>query len=343
VAMFSVVAILMRPAVVAAARRVPPATLLVAGAAGVGVATAATTVAESVPAVIALRALAGLGDAFFYVLASTAVYALAPEHRHGSAQSRFSAMVSAGILLGPIVAELLRPRGGYAAVWLTGAVLCAVTCVCVRGLPLARDDSSSGASVARAAVLPGVAVAALTWAGTAFMVFVALYASHAGLESADLPFAVVAAVVLSLRTFGAGLFDRVAAPLLVVVAIAALTAGLALLAATSALPALLVASALVAVGQAFAFPALLRLAVSRAPTVDRTAVVATFTGFFEAGLATGALVLGAVLDRLGFAGLYAVAAAVSLAAALPVALAWRRRGSSAMSHGRAVDPVRDAR
>jgi predicted MFS family arabinose efflux permease len=177
-------------------------------------------------------------------------------------------------------------------------------------------------------VLPGVVIAAQTWALAAFTVFVALYASDLGLGSADVPFAVVAAVVLAVRTAGAGIFDRVAPQLLATVAMLAATAGLGLLALVPEPWALVVASAPVALSQALAFPALLHLAVRRAGDAHRIAAVATFTGFFEAGLATAAVALGAVLDRLGFAGLYGVAAAVSAAALVPVLVMTRERATA---------------
>jgi predicted MFS family arabinose efflux permease len=100
--------------------------------------------------------------------------------------------------------------------------------------------------------------------------------------------------------------------------------GLALLALVPDAGALVVASALVAFGQALAFPALLQLAVERAGPLRRTGAIATFTGFFEVGLASAAIVLGAVLDALGFAGLYGVAAGVSAAALVPLAMARTR-------------------
>jgi predicted MFS family arabinose efflux permease len=322
VAVFSVTAILARPLVAPAARRVTRNRLLAVGASTVGVATAATVVAHSVLAVIALRALAGLGEALFYVLAASAVYELVTEDRHARAQSRFSAVVAAGILLGPIVAEALRPRTGYTAIWLLAGGLCAVACLCVAGLPLDREPRGRGsrAVIARAAVLPGLVVAAQTWAMAAFSVFVALYASHWDLGSAGAPFAVVAIVVLSVRTAGAAVFDRRDPIGTASVAMLAATGGLALLAAAPSRAALLVASALVGVSQALAFPSLLALAVRRAGSLDRTSAIATFTGCFEVGLASAAIVLGVVLDRVGFAGLYGVAAAVSALALVPLAM-----------------------
>jgi MFS family permease len=142
-------------------------------------------------AVVALRVLAGLGEALFYLLAASAVCAVVPEERHARAQSRFSAVVAGGILLGPIVAEVLRPHTGFAAIWLLGGGLCAVACACVAGLPLQREPPAAGSRtvVSHAAILPGVVVAAQTWAMASFTVFVALYAAHLGVVLDRLGFA----------------------------------------------------------------------------------------------------------------------------------------------------------
>jgi MFS family permease len=330
VAAFSVTAILARPLVAPAARRIAPSALLVAGAATVGVATALTPVAQSVVAVVALRALAGLGEALFYVLAASAVYAVVPEEGHARAQSRFSAVVAAGILVGPIVAEVLRPHTGYAPIWLLGGGLCAMACACVARLPLAREPQARTV-IAREALLPGVVVAAQTWAMAAFTVFIALYASHLGLGSVGLPFAIVAVVVLSVRTAGASVFDRRDPVAIASIAMLAATAGLALLAVAPSRAALMVAGALLGTSQALAFPSLLTLAVRRAGA-SRTSAIATFTGCFEVGLASAAIVLGVVLDQLGFAGLYGVAAGVSALALAPLAMtrAGQRAAAPAM-------------
>lgn len=325
VAMFGVTAILTRPLVAPAARRVAPNTLLAIGTVAVGAATASLTFADSVPAVILLRAVAGVGDALFYVLASSAVYALAPADRQGRAQSQFSAVVSGGILLGPILAETIRPLTGFTAIWLLGTALCLAGCACVMRLPLEREPPSTPgrAMIEPSAVLPGIVIAAQTWSLAAFSIYVALYASHLGLGSAGAPFAIEAAVVLAVRILGARVFDRFESLPLATVAMVFSAGGLALLAAVPQVWALLVGSALLAVSQAVAYPALIYLAVQRAGPENRTAAVATFTGFFEAGLASAAVVLGVVLDAFGFAGLYAVAAVVCALALAPLAAVHR--------------------
>jgi predicted MFS family arabinose efflux permease len=339
VAIFSVTAILARPLVPPLAARAEVRSLLAIGAAAVGAATGLMTIAHSLPAVLALRGLAGLGDALFYVLASAAVYALAPEDGQASAQSRFSAVVSAGILLGPIVAETLRPHIGYTGIWLLGAALSTAAAACVLRLPLTREPATPHphAALEPRAVLPGIVIAAQTWALSAFTIFVALYASRLGLDNADAPFAVMAAIVLTLRTIGAGLFDRFQPRSLAATAMTAATAGLALLALLPDTPALLAGSALLAISQALAFPALLQLAVQRAGVARRTRAVATFTGFFETGLASAAIVLGVALDRLGFAGLYGLAAAVSAAALLPLLLSQAHETTTIRASRRASD------
>lgn len=314
-------AILARPLVAPAATRIAPNTLIALGAITVGLTTALLAVAHSFLPVLLLRALAGFGDAFFYVLASAAVYALAPEADHASAQSRLSAAVNAGLLIGPIAAETLRPFIGYTGVWLFGAGLCGAALVAAAPLPLPHESPSERRTVLERRVVPaGVVLVAQTWALSAFTIFVALYATHIGLANADAPFAILALVVLLTRSVGACVFDHFQPLTLVAAATLSATAGLTLLALVADQSALLAGSLFVAVGQALGFPALLQLAIDHAGPARRTAAVATFTGFFEVGLATAAIGLGAILNRFGFGGLYTVGAAISAAALVPLLL-----------------------
>jgi predicted MFS family arabinose efflux permease len=307
--------------------------LIAIGSALVGLATGLMLIAHTFLAVLLLRALAGLGDALFYVLASTAVYTLTPDDLKASAQSRFTAVISAGILLGPVAAETLRPHVGYAGIWIMGAALATTACALVTRLPLPREPSPTNRPIVleRAAILPGVVIAAQTWALSAFTVLVTLYANHLGLPNADGPFIIVAVTVLTLRSIGAPVFERFESRTITAVAMVAATAGLTLLALLPDRRTLLVGSVLIAISQALALPALLNLAVHRAGVARRTSAVATFTGFFEAGLASSAIALGAALNEFGFRGLYGIAALVGAGALAPLLIARSNDGDCRVS------------
>lgn len=327
VAAFSVTAVAARPLVAPVAQRISGRALLAAAALLVGAGSALTAVAHSLAAVLVLRAVAGVGEAFFYVLLFATLLALSPAHRRGSLQSHFAALVYGAILVGPLVAETLRPAAGFTAVWVLGLGLCAVSAACALALPAAREPPTERrpAAIHRAALFPGLVLAATTWAGAAFSIYVALYAAHVGLGSADAPFAIFALVVIGSRTLGAPLLDRWHPLAVTVLALASAAVGLGLLAVAPTTGALLAGSAIIGLGQALAQPALMRFTVDRVPDGERTSAIATFTAFFDIAYATAAIVLGAVLAEAGYAGLYGVAAALSALAIAPVALSLTRK------------------
>src|SRR5918994_869243 len=60
---------------------------------------------ESLPSLLVLRALSGVGEAALFVGAATLVADLSPENRRAEGASYFSVAVYAGIGLGPVIGE----------------------------------------------------------------------------------------------------------------------------------------------------------------------------------------------------------------------------------------------
>jgi len=323
VAIFSVSSLVLRPLVVPVARRIPPSRLMAAGALLVGAADAALILDPAPNAIVAVRAVGGAGEALFFVLASSAVYDLVPSGRQGAAMSYFSAFLSAGLLGSPVLGELVRVHAGYDAVWTIGFGLCALAAllsVSLRLPRLAAAPGGRGRLLHPAALGPGFLLAVNTWGGAAFGTFTALHLAHLGLGGAAPEFAVFAVVMLGVRLVGAGLLDRLDPRATAGVALALEAAGLTTIALAHARPLLLAASALLAVGSAFAYPALMSLAVRSAPPQERTEVLATATACFDAGFALATLALAAALRLSGYPAVYLLAAAVTVGGAFALAL-----------------------
>ncbi len=76
-----------------------------------------------------------------------------------------------------------------------------------------------------------------------------------------------------------------------------------------------------AVGQAFAFPALMTIAVNNAPANERGSVMGTFTAFFDLSFGGGAIALGFVAHAVGYNGTFLVAMVVALIGTMSLFLA----------------------
>lgn len=329
VGIFSLTSLLLRPIVVPLARRFQPPRLVAGGALLVGVAEGLLVLDPSPPAIIGLRAVAGVGEAVFFVLASAAVYDVVPEDRHGAAMSYFSGLLSAGLLASPVLGELLRQHVGYDAVWTAAFALC--LCAAALGLTLRLPRLPPRTTPLRLfyppALRPGLLLAVNTWGGAAFGTFMALYVAHLGLHGAAPEFAVFAVVLLTVRIAGADVLDRFDPRTAACAALSIEAVSLVLFMVAQSRPLLLVSSALLAAGAALAYPALMSLAVRSAPQSERTEAVATATACFDAGFAAATFGLAAALDLAGFDAVFGTAAAVMGAGALAMSRSALRRRS----------------
>lgn len=300
--------------------------LVISGPLIVAISVAAYTLADTLWTLSALRLVSGVGEALIFVGAATVINDLAPEERRGEAVSLYSLGVWGGLALGPVLGEAVLGEavlgdGRYDAVWLTAAG-CALFAVLV-GLVLpetrpavAPDASSRPRLVHPAALGPGLVLVASLFGFAGFNAFVALYARDLGLDGSGSVFFLFAAIVFSIRIVGRRLPDQLGAKRASGTAIVLLAAGLFTIGIWNQPTGLYAGTALFAMGTALAFPALMTLAVSRAPAAERSSVIGTFSACLDVGFAVGALTLGGVASVAGYEGVFIVSGFCSLVGGL---------------------------
>jgi MFS family permease len=289
--------------------------LLIGGPLGMAVASFTLVAANTLPLLVGVRLLAGLGEALFFVAGATVVNDLAPEARRGEAFSYYTLAVYGGLAVGPLLGEAVLDGNRFDAVW-TVAGLCAVaaTLFALR-VPETRPDAGEPTQARLlhpAALLPGLVLLSGSIGFAGFMAFVALYALELGLDGAGLLFALMAVIVVGIRSVGARIPDALGPKRTASLALTGLAAGLALMGGWQTAVGLYLGTVVFAVGQALYFPALMTLVVRRAPAAERSSAVGTFTAFIEVGFGTGAVTLGIVADAVGYAGVFLAAAAAAV-------------------------------
>ena len=299
--------------------------LIVMGALIAGVSVGAYALVDSLEPLIALRLLTGVGEAMLLVGAATMVTDLAPETRRGEALSLYSLGLWGGLALGPLLGELVLGADRFDAVWLLAASFCLVAGVIGVTLPETAPPRASGQSIAAsrlvhpAAVGPGLVLAVTVFGFAGLGTFAALYARELGLDGAGAVFLVFSAVVVATRIVGRQVPDRLGPKRTSGAALALIAAGLLTIGIWNVPAGLFAGTVVLAFGQAFAFPALMTLAVNGAPASERSSVVGTFTAFTELGFAVGALSLGAIASTVGYDGVFIVCAVGPLLGALVLA------------------------
>jgi MFS family permease len=274
-----------------------------------------------------LRAVVGFGEAALWVGAATWATDLASPGRRAEATSYQSAAVFVGLGLGPVVGNWLSTREDYTAGFVLSAVCMGISAVVVLAVHDDRADLQHvtndsppwwHALLHPAGLTTGVVLALAMVGYTAWAGFLALRADEVGTNPGTI-FAVYSALVLCVRVLGARLPERIGLGRCAAAALSGITVGLVVMAAVDGVTGLWVGSILAAGGVSLMYPALTALSVNQVSDAERTAVVSTFTMFFEVGAGIGGLLCGAVASVSSYQGGFAVGA---MAVVVGLAVLW---------------------
>src|SRR6478735_6437189 len=301
-AVFSIAAVLSRPALARFGERHTLRLLMFAGAMLTSAATVASAFAPSLWVLLPLRGVQGIGEASVFIGGASLISGFAPATRRAEAASYFSAAVFAAL-------------GALAVLAASPSRIAAATL----GVP-ESDHGGSPAFIHRAALRPGIVLACGLAGFTSFNAFMPEHAKSVGLSGSQWVFATYSIGCLLLRIVGAKFPERVGLVRAVTIALSGLTAGLVVLSLVPTVAGVFGSALLLAVGMSFQYPALMTMALNGAPDRERTRVLSSFTMFFDIGTIVGALVLGFVAGvtskRGGFFG-------GAVICAIGVVLLWR--------------------
>jgi MFS family permease len=309
-AVFSIAAIAIRPALGVFAERRGLRLTMVIGALLAAVASVVSAFVHDRFMLLPLRGVQGIGEAALFVGGATLINEFAPSHRRAEAASYFSVAVFAGIGIGPIIGEAVIGSDRYALGLLVSALFAAAAAALSTMAPdsAVHHDAAhpSGPRFHRAAFLPGM-VLGLGIAGFAtFNAFMPGHATDIGLDGAKWVFALYSVVCVVIRIVGAKWPERMGLPRAVTTALIGIALGLFVIGAWAHPAGVYLGAFTLAFGMSFLYPSLLALAVNSVPERERVRLISTFTMFFEIGTAFGAIVLGALAEltskRGGFVG-----------------------------------------
>lgn len=310
---FSVTALLLRPFAGRAADVQGRRPLLVGGAILAAIAIAAHLVVTDLLALVALRLLLGVAEAFFFVAGFAMVADLAPPGRAGEALSYNSLALYLGIALGPGAGELLVAWGGYGLAWIGAAGLCVLAgaiAFAMRESAALVDDPGPLRLLHRRALLPSIGLFMGIFGMAAFLGFVAIWAQRLGMDGSGPVLLLFGAIVIGTRIVFARLPDRVPAFRLAAAALGLSQVGLAVIGLIPTVAGLFVGSALCAVGVAFTTPAFFAAIIERVPPAETGVALGTTSLFLDLAFGGGPAVLGVVALSVGLGPGFGVMAMV---------------------------------
>jgi len=301
--------------------------------AGVGLVIAAALLAAavpSIPALVLVRVLQGLGFSCFFVANYSYVIDLVPPARRGWALGLYGVAGLVATALAPLVGEWVIRRFGFRPLFAMSAALAVVAAVFVwyleerrrevalpvRGFPWERGGLADLFHLSMAVTLFfGLG------AGTIF-VFLPTFAESLGVRTLALFYTAYAVAAIGVRLFAGQLIDTRGRRAVIVPSMFVQTAATALLAAvgflvtrasqTPVVPALFVAGLMSGGAHGFLYPGLAALVTDQTPETRRGVVVGIFSAVFLAGQTSGSFLFGYVTHAVGYAFMWSVLSALLL-------------------------------
>ena len=324
---FSVSAFFLRPLAGMLADRRGRRLLMVGGGSIFAVSVIAYLFASSVPVLIAMRLLTGVGEAFFFVGALAANVDLAPPERRGEAFSFASLALYLGIGAGPFLSEAVIDRFGFDAAWWLAIALAATAVGLATRLPAMRPEAEAREPgrhrlVHRGGLLPGFVLLAAVWGMAGFLAFVPLYALDIGMGGASLVLGLFSGIVVLVRSVGARIPDLIGPGRTTRISLVLATIGLLVVGLWHEPAGLILGAAILGLGVALFTPGLFSLAVANVPADERGAVMGTTSAFLDVAFGVGPATSGFVAAAFGRSGTF-IAGAVVSAAGLALVVASR--------------------
>jgi MFS family permease len=298
-------------------------TMLV-GPAAFATASAAYAFAGSIPVLLALRSLHGLGIGTFNTGAPTLVSDQAPISRRGEALGYFGTSQTISQALGPAIGLFIMEAWGFnwlfgisAGMALTSLALCF----------LLKDYHVPGPSrrlawnmfVSVKALKPLILVLGMSFATGSILSFVPLYGRSQGVSNPGFFFTIYALVMLLSRPVSGRLSDQVGRIAVAGPGMIFISAGLGLLAFSGQWWSLALSAVILGVGLGAAMPALMALMIDLVGPAERGGAMSTFGIGLDVGIGIGSVVQGMVAEAHGFGATFGLTAVLTL---LSVAAYW---------------------
>jgi predicted MFS family arabinose efflux permease len=301
--------------------------VLAAGMVLLGAPALALTVTSSLPAILAVSLVRGVGLAIAVVAGSSLVATLAPRERRSEALGLLGVVVGIPAVVALPLGVWLVERVGYPPVFIAGAVAALACLVVMPALPGRTPGAARPLGVlaglrAAAQIRPAMVFLVTAMGAGIVVTFLPLATLASGGLAAPALFANATATTLA-RWWAGRHGDRHGQSGLLVLGVVACAFGMLALTLGAGPVSVAAGAVLLGLGFGAAQNASLSLMFERVSPSGYDMVSAVWNLAYDAGMGLGAAGFGVLAARAGYGGAFGIMAAFMLAALAPV---WRDRG-----------------
>ena len=275
----------------------------------------------------------GVGWAGLNTGGYTTLAMAAPAERRGEAAGYYTGVTaSANIFFPALGLWIVADHGGFQVVALLsiafGALGLPIALRLKRATPVtqeprtARDKSSAGL-IDRGVLLATGLNLCSNLVNPSVMAFLPLYARSLGIENIGFFYVVAGLTNIVVRPVLGRWADSIGRGPSIILALLAQLLGLVLILVANGLTMILVGGVFFSIGNAIMGSTTTALAMDLANPRTRGQAMATFSISFQLGVGIGAILSGALIDWVSFAGMYVGSIVIVLAGLLLLARAWR--------------------
>lgn len=297
---YALAAVLARPFVAIFADRRGRRRLLILGVLITTVGTLGHIAATTLPTLLLLRVIVGVGVGAMMVALTTMAVELAPAERRGEAASYIMMALQFGLGTGPFLGEVMLARS-FTAVWIMSGLATASILLLLPLLAAGRGEDEAGAgstppgfAALRHGARPGMILALGTVGFVGVLTFLPLFAIEIGLTSSAPAYLATSGTVGLVRLVFARVPDRLGPIVGTTVALSLIAIGMIGMSAWQSPVGLYLSLIPMATGAALLFPSLLLAALIGSRDEDRARIVAGYTVFIDLSAGLAPLVLGAI-------------------------------------------------
>jgi MFS family permease len=268
------------------------------------------------PALFVLRGLQGLAFAAAFNAASTLAVEFAPPERRASALGIFGISTLSTHALAPALGELLLRVGGFSLLFVVAAAFSLVGLAIAWTVPAppghAHMVTPSRLRLSRELRAALVTVCCCGISFGTVITFMPTFVRDAGLGPVATFFLSYTAAAVLIRLTAGGLGDTFGRPAVIQPALALLAVSLAALARVGSPGALAAAAVLFGAAQGLVYPTLNAYAIDQTEAGQIGRAQTLYNGAFNLGVTSGSIVLGPVVEAVGYRVTFGIAATVAV-------------------------------